>query len=88
MRKNKAIKKQMEKDCGIRLRELCEVLNPPEYRRKNFFDGQIISEVAASVGEMPNFILNEIRLKRLKATVVNRKVRILKEAFLSWLALD
>lgn len=79
MRKNKAIKKQMEMDCGVRLRELCEILNPPEYRRKDFRNGQTIS-----VGKLPNFVLNEIRQKRLKTTIIDRKVRIEFNDYLQW----
>ena len=85
MRKNKAIKREMEKNCGLRLRELCEVLNPPEYRRKDFRLGQTISEVAESVSKPPNYIFNEIRLKKLKATVIERKVRIFGKDLLNWL---
>lgn len=84
MRKNKLIRQQMENKYRIRLSELCEVLNPPEYRRKDFQDGETISEVAASVGKLPNFIINEIRQKRLKATIINRKVRIKFDDFLKW----
>ncbi len=84
MRKNKAIKKQMEMDCGVRLRELCEILNPPEYRRKDFRNGHTISEIAESVGKLPNFVLNEIRQKRLKTTIIDRKVRIEFNDFLQW----
>ncbi len=85
MRKNKAIKKEMEQNCGLRLRELCEVLNPPEYRRKDFRVGITISEAAESVGKQPNFIINEIRLKRLKPTFFKKRVRILHSDLQDWL---
>ena len=85
MRKNKAIKKEMEQNCGLRLRELCKVLNPPEYRRKDFRLGMSISDLVEIYGEQPNYFLNEIRDKRLKVTVFDRKVRIKTENFLKWL---
>ncbi len=85
MSKNKAIKKEMEKSCGIRLRELCEVLNSPEYRRKDFRLGITISEVAESVGKQPNFIINEIRLKRLKPTFFRKRVKISHSDLQNWL---
>ena len=88
MRRNKTIKKAIQSNCGFRLRELCEVLNPPEFRRTDFRDGETISEAAASVGELPNFIINEIRLKRLKTTVIERKVRIVGNDFSKWLAMN
>ena len=85
MRKNKAIKREMEQNCGLRLRELCEVLNPPEYRRKDFRLGMSISDLVEIYGEQPNYFLNEIRDKRLKVTVFDRKVRIKTEDFFKWL---
>ncbi len=88
MRKNKEIKKKLENALGIRLREYCEVLNPPEYGRNDFQDGETLSQVAASVGKSPDYILNEIRLKRLTATVSGGKVRVLTADFLKWLAMD
>ncbi len=75
----------MENKYRIRLSELCEVLNPPEYRRQDFRNGHTISEVAESVGKLPNFVLNEIRQKRLKTTIIDRKVRIEFNDFMQWL---
>lgn len=88
MRKNKLIRQQMENKYRIRLSELCEVLNPPEYRRKDFRNGHTISEIAVSVRKLPNFVLNEIRQKRLRATVIDRKVRIKFNDFMQWLQID
>lgn len=85
MRKNKAIKKEMEQNCGLRLRELCEVLNPPEYRRKDFRLGMTLADLVEIYGEQPNYFLDEIRDKRLKVTVFDRKVRIKTEDFFKWL---
>ena len=81
---NRKIKKTYEKRWGIRLREFCEVLNPPEYRGDDFGIGQTLSQVADWINEKPNYILNEIRLGRLKVTIVNRKVRIGWNDFLNW----
>lgn len=81
---NRQLKKNYEKRWGIRLREMCEVMNPPEYRHDDFRIGQTISQVADCMNQKPNYILNEIRLGRLTATIVNRKVRIRSEDFLNW----
>ncbi len=88
MRKNKLIRQQMENKYRIRLRELCEVLNPPEYRNKDFKIGLTISQAAESISKLPNYVLNEIREKRLRATIINRKVRIARNDFLQWLQID
>ena len=87
MRKNKIQKRNMENRLGIRLRDFCEVVNPPEYRRKDFRLGMTISEVAESVSRQPNIIFNEIRLKRLKPTVIEKRVRILSGDWTKWLSI-
>lgn len=79
---NRKLKKSNEKRFGIRLQEYCEVLNPPEYRRKNFASGKTLPETASVVDKTPNYILDEIRQGQL--TVIDGKVRIQTKHFLEW----
>jgi len=81
---NRKLKKSNEKRLAIRLQEYCEVLNPPEYRRKDFASGKTLSETASIVDKTPNYILDEIRQGRLTATVIDGKVRIQTKHFLEW----
>lgn len=84
MMSNRKLKKHYENRWGIRLREMCEVMDPPEYRNDDFRIGQTLSQVASWMNKEPNYILNEIKLGRLTATIVNRKVRIRWDDFLNW----